>query len=473
MNIKPKRVITAFLLIVMVVLTANVVCAEPECWEADYGLGLNQIDDDSDYRSLGFNFVFYGQTYSGIFINSNGNITLNRGNTGWWNTKVPDGDLVLIAPLYGDFNPYGHGDVYFNVTGTEPNRAAVITWVAVPEFGSSDYNTFQAVLFEGSNEILFGYNGLTTDGINSNCQTMDVGISAGDGRYINFASGTAIPALDETNILFTPAGDSYNATSGCESTIEVVCELKVDEDDLDEQRVAKSLHFKTYNTDPDLLDTWDSLFGVTPGEYSFITLLNDRVVTWEAGTLEMGGVMKIKVKTDKKDPALKEVKIEKAGKKEGTTEFVSGTGGVNPNVADGGWHEVKIKNMDSITVTFDDYTVTGFLKELKVKLDKESTTDDPLVKDFKLKIKGATSAPDVKKGTVTSVVIDVPETVITALGGTEYEEKIKDKPEVLGGHTEAKFNRESDAVVEGVDISSLVDGANDQLKERKGACMVK
>jgi hypothetical protein len=182
--------------------------------------------------------------------------------------------------------------------------------------------------------------------------------------------------------------------------------------------------------------------------------------------------MKIKVKTDKKDPALKEVKIEKAGKKEGTTEFVSGTGGVNPNMADGGWHEVKIKNMDSITVTFDGYTVKGFLKELKVKLDKESTTDDPLVKDFKLKIKGATSAPDVKKGTVTSVIIDVPETVITALGGTEYEEKIKDGPEVLSGHTKAEFKREKDAGTEGVDISSLLDGFNDELKERKGACIV-
>jgi hypothetical protein len=253
---------------------------------------------------------------------------------------------------------------------------------------------------------------------------------------------------------------------------DIVCELKVDEDDLDEERVAKSLHFKTYNTDSDLLDTWNPLFGVTPGEYSFITLLNDRVVTWEAGTLVMGGVMKIKVKTDKKDPALKEVKIEKAGKKEGTTEFVSGTGGVNPNMADGGWHEVKIKNMDSITVTFDGYTVKGFLKELKVKLDKESTTDDPLVKDFKLKIKGATSAPDVKKGTVTSVIIDVPETVITALGGTEYEEKIKDGPEVLSGHTKAEFKREKDAGTEGVDISSLLDGFNDELKERKGACIV-
>jgi hypothetical protein len=274
---------------------------------------------------------------------------------------------------------------------------------------------------------------------------------------------------------FRPLGGHIvidDITFGSPIIEDIVCELKVDEDDLDEQRVAKSLHFKTYNTDPDLLDTWNSLFGVTPGEYSFITLLNDRVVTWEAGTLEMGGVMKIKVKTDKKNPALKEVKIEKAGKKEGTTEFVSGTGGVNPNMADGGWHEVKIKNMDSITVTFDGYTVTGFLKELKVKLDKESTTDDPLVKDFKLKIKGATSAPDVKKGTVTSVVIDVPETVITALGGTEYEEKIKDGPEVLSGHTKAEFKREKDAGTEGVDISSLLDGFNDELKERKGACIV-
>ncbi len=273
---------------------------------------------------------------------------------------------------------------------------------------------------------------------------------------------------------FKPLGQQIvidDITFGSPIIEDIVCELKVDEDDLDEQRVAKSLHFETYNTDPDLLDTWDSLFGVTPGEYSFITLLNDRVVTWEAGTLEMGGVMKIKVKTDKKDPALKEVKIEKAGKKEGTTEFVSGTGGVNPNVADGGWHEVKIKNMDSITVTFDGYTVTGFLKELKVKLDKESTTDEPLVKDFKLKIKGATSAPDVKKGTVTSVVIDVPETVITALEGTEYEEKIKDGPEILSGHTEAEFKRE-DAGTEWVDISSLLDGFNDELKERKGACIV-
>lgn len=237
----------------------------------------------------------------------------------------------------------------------------------------------------------------------------------------------------------------------------------------------KSLHFETFNTDSNLSDTWNSLFGVAPETSldDIVTFQSQRVVTWEEGTLEMGGVMKIKIKTDKKDPGFKEIKIEKAGKKEGTTMFVSATGGVNPNLADGGWHEVKIKNIDGVTVTFDGSPpVTGFVKELKVKLGKDSTTAAPVVRDFKIKIKGETTVPDVKKGTVTSVVIEVPETVVIALAGTEYEEKIKGKPEVLNGHTEAEFDRESDAVVEGVDISSLQDGFNDQLKERKGACTV-
>ncbi len=254
-----------------------------------------------------------------------------------------------------------------------------------------------------------------------------------------------------------------------------VCEIKVANDDTG-QHVAKSLHFETYNTDPELLNIWNSLFGVDPEtspDYILTLQDPDRTVTWEAGTLEMGGLMTMKVKTDKSDSTIKNIKIERAGKNEGTTSFVSGTGGVNPNLADGGWHEVKIKNMDGVTVTIDGGDpITGFLKELKVKLDKDGTTASPLVKDFKLKIKGVTTAPDVKKGYVNSVVIDVPETVVTAIAGAEYEEKIKAKPEVLSGHTEAEFERESGAETEGVGISSLHDGNNDQLKERKGACVI-
>lgn len=258
---------------------------------------------------------------------------------------------------------------------------------------------------------------------------------------------------------------------------DLVGELTVKEVKATSLRVADSLHIKTFNTDPNLFGLdgiWVSLFGVEPGMSvdDLLTLQGDHLVTWDAGMLTMGGNMKLKVKTDKKDPTLKEIKIEKAGKNDGITTFISGTGGVNPNLADGGWHKVKIKNMDGVTVTFvtdtGSYTVTGFLKKLKVKLDQDSTTVSPIVREFKLKLKAETTIPDIKKGIVSSVTVDVPQTVVTAQGGTEYEEKVKAKPELVSGHTGAEFERDEGAVSEGVDISSLLDGFNNQLKERKG-----
>ena len=108
-----------------------------------------------------------------------------------------------------------------------------------------------------------------------------------------------------------------------------------------------------------------------------------------------------------------------------------------------------------------------------MKLTRDSTTGAPVVKDFKIDIEGVTTASDVKKGIIRFVKIKVPETVVTALAETEYEEEIKDKPKLAGGHTEAEYERQKGATAEGVDIWSLFDGgANDQLKERKGACSV-
>lgn len=48
---------------------------------------------------------------------------------------------------------------------------------------------------------------------------------------------------------------------------------------------------------------------------------------------------------------------------------------------------------------------------------------------------------------------------------------MKAKPELVLGHTEAEFDR-SEGDPEGVDIASLNDGNNNELKERKGACVV-
>jgi hypothetical protein len=78
---------------------------------------------------------------------------------------------------------------------------------------------------------LFGYNGLGTDGINwyysapSTDANMDVGITSGTGAFINSASGSAIPALDGTNICYIPADGGYREILG-RCVIEVDIDIK-------------------------------------------------------------------------------------------------------------------------------------------------------------------------------------------------------------------------------------------------------
>jgi hypothetical protein len=204
-----RGIVLLILLTALAVLASSASAIEPPVWETDYGTALNQSDDDCDYVSLGFSFDYYGVTYTDVWVNSNGNITLTGCNTEWSSPTIPEGSLAIIGTLYGDFNPGVYGDVYYNTLGTAPNRRFVVTWVVVPEFAGTELNTFQVQLFEGSNEILFGYNGLTTDGINWNGPPMNVGISSGTGSYINSVSGSEIPALDGENICYAPSGDTY------------------------------------------------------------------------------------------------------------------------------------------------------------------------------------------------------------------------------------------------------------------------
>ncbi|MCH7714513.1 MAG: hypothetical protein IH876_00095 [Gemmatimonadetes bacterium] len=194
-------------------------------FETNLGRGLFQSDDDSDLKPFGFTFEFYGVQYTDVWINSNGNLTFGASNSDYDHPDVPDGTNVLIAPLYGDFNPSQAGGVFYNTLGTAPNQRFVVTWLNVPEYSPNNtgHSTFQVQLSETTNTVLFLYNGLRTDGINwtfsapSVNADMDVGISSGTGLFTNSASGAAIPLLDGATILYTPTGGTpadYTETRG-------------------------------------------------------------------------------------------------------------------------------------------------------------------------------------------------------------------------------------------------------------------
>jgi len=268
-------------------------------------------------------------------------------------------------------------------------------------------------------------------------------------------------------------GVTNNANAGsmiCELEIETVAHT-LPNGNITNDRVAEELSFETYLYDPAIEQLWVDLFDTMPNTSpdDNVVLQEDMLVTWPAGTLEMAGSMKMKVKTDKHS-GLKEIKIKQVDSDEGITEFVAGTGGVNPNIAAGGWHEVEVESMDNVTVTIDGTDVTGFLKELEIELDESNTATPPKVKEFELKLMAQTNLPDMKKSFVSSVVVMVPATTVTAVGGTSYEEETDEEPVLLGGHIEAEYERDEDTTMEGVLINSLVDGNNNLLKEREGPC---
>jgi hypothetical protein len=110
---------------------------------------------------LGFNFTFYGQTYSTLQISSNGFVRFNPPNndSGCCSGRpIPLNDLWnnIIAFAWTDLIPEGAtgGRLRWETLGTAPNRRWVLHADSVRYFGGTQPNLIQwLILHEGSNHI--------------------------------------------------------------------------------------------------------------------------------------------------------------------------------------------------------------------------------------------------------------------------------------------------------------------------------
>lgn len=180
----------------------------------DFGTQLLLGDDDFQFVpfSQGFSFSFYGNTYAGVYVNSNGNLTFNAGDTNFvenFGNFINDNN-PRIAPIWDDFNPATGGGVFVQQF---PDRF-IVTWLNVPEFFATGSNTFQVVLFS-SGLIGFGYEQLdSNDGL--------VGVASGNGgpssifRYdppANFDPQETVDGpegqLDNTQLFWIYNGTDY------------------------------------------------------------------------------------------------------------------------------------------------------------------------------------------------------------------------------------------------------------------------
>jgi len=115
----------------------------------------------SDALPLPFVFNFYGSNWSNLYVGANG--LLGFESTGL--DSISNNDLAgssppnsVLCPFWDDLNPEAGGAVTYGVDGSAPNRRFVVTWSAVPHKNyTSTKFTFQAVLEESSQRILFQY----------------------------------------------------------------------------------------------------------------------------------------------------------------------------------------------------------------------------------------------------------------------------------------------------------------------------
>ena len=123
-------------------------------WRSSLGDALALDDDDSTTLALPFEFPFYAATHDGAFVNSDGNLTFEEGDsasTARGVSRLLSGP-PRVAPFLADLDPSAGGGVY-SQAGSD---TVTVTWCAVPGFESQSTTTVQvSLLSTGVIEMTF------------------------------------------------------------------------------------------------------------------------------------------------------------------------------------------------------------------------------------------------------------------------------------------------------------------------------
>ncbi|MEE2971861.1 MAG: M43 family zinc metalloprotease [Planctomycetota bacterium] len=150
------------------------------------GIGLSLGDDDASSVAIPFSFDFYGQSYSSVSVGSNGYLVFGGSDTTYEESLDNHFSVVRISALFDDLDPTAGGSISYRGQGD----SLAITWQDVPEYSTSNSNTFQVVLSSNGDVTIAWLDIASTDSV--------VGLSDGNG-------------LDST---FEPA-DLSTAAAGC------------------------------------------------------------------------------------------------------------------------------------------------------------------------------------------------------------------------------------------------------------------
>ena len=128
-------------------------------------LGLGD-DSMSGMKDIGFDFTFYDQTFDQVNISMNGfftfqsNFNVSRQRNYLSETLPASSFNYSVFPMWTDLiNRNGTQNPYIQTFGntSDTDQYFVIGWYNAKEYSNQLQNTFEAILYEGTNQIEFRY----------------------------------------------------------------------------------------------------------------------------------------------------------------------------------------------------------------------------------------------------------------------------------------------------------------------------
>ncbi len=180
---------------------------------------LGSGNDDTPNPSalnIGFSFVFSGTAYTQYSVSPDGWLSLGGAvaSAEYSNSVTSTTNTPKIYPLWDDLATGLDGNVKTVVIGTAPNRIFIAQWfVPLPRNTTGNANsTFQAWLYEGSNNIEFRYG---TMGASVASASAGITGTAGTFRSLTFSSNSASNTVANNAITTLPAsGTIYTFSPG-------------------------------------------------------------------------------------------------------------------------------------------------------------------------------------------------------------------------------------------------------------------
>jgi len=255
----------------------------PVTWVDISTVGTEVFPGEDSYVSapIGFSFPFYENSYSSLFICSNGMLSFVSGSGDYINDPIPSGTTPnnFIAPWWDDLSPqYGHVYYYQDTA----NNRFIVSFEGVPNWSYGGNLNFQAVLYPNG-DIDFNYAAMDPGNDELNLSTIGIeNIDASDGLQVVYNANYMHSNLS----IHISAGDwlSVSPNSGIiDPGDSAAATVTFDASDLDEGTYTGNIDLDSNDPDTPQIDIAVTLTVSTGGTAEIILTPASITETLESG----------------------------------------------------------------------------------------------------------------------------------------------------------------------------------------------